>query len=70
MKIVVTSHNPVKIEAVRQAFKSQFPEHKVELVPLGVDSGVGSAAPIAIVTPRNKIRRRLRINAKRFSIFM
>jgi non-canonical (house-cleaning) NTP pyrophosphatase len=40
MKIVVTSHNPVKIEAVRQAFKSQFPKHEIELIPMGVDSGV------------------------------
>ena len=40
MKIVVTSRNPVKIEAVRQAFLSQFPELEMQLIPVGVESGV------------------------------
>ncbi|MGA9572715.1 MAG: inosine/xanthosine triphosphatase [Lysobacterales bacterium] len=40
LKIVVTSFNPVKIEAVRQAFASQFPAFVTEVVPLNVDSGV------------------------------
>ena len=40
MKIVVTSHNPVKIAAVRQAFLSQFPGQEIQTVPLSVDSGV------------------------------
>jgi inosine/xanthosine triphosphatase len=40
MKIIVTSHNPVKISAVRQAFESQFPRNELTLVPVSVDSGV------------------------------
>lgn len=40
MKIVVTSHNPVKIAAVRQAFLEQFPTLEMELIPVEVDSGV------------------------------
>ena len=40
MKIVVTSHNPVKIAAVRQAFHGQFPRVEIELVPVQVESGV------------------------------
>jgi inosine/xanthosine triphosphatase len=40
MKIVVTSHNPVKISAAREAFLGRFPAHEIQLVPLDVDSGV------------------------------
>jgi inosine/xanthosine triphosphatase len=40
MKIIVTSHNPVKISAVRQAFRSLLPLKEMELVPVKVDSGV------------------------------
>jgi len=40
MKIVVTSHNPVKIAAVKQAFLAQFPLHEMELIPVTVKSGV------------------------------
>jgi inosine/xanthosine triphosphatase len=40
LEVVVTSFNPVKIEAVRQAFLSQFPSVVTSIVPLGVDSGV------------------------------
>jgi len=40
MKVVVTSFNPVKIEAVRQAFLSQLPSRDTQLIPLRVDSGV------------------------------
>jgi inosine/xanthosine triphosphatase len=40
MKVVVTSRNPVKIEAVRQAFLSQFPELEMQLIPVDVQSGV------------------------------
>jgi len=38
--IVVASRNPVKIEAVRQAFSSQFPSANLELIPIDVESGV------------------------------
>jgi len=40
MKVIVTSHNPVKIAAVTGAFKVQLPGQEVEIDPLGVDSGV------------------------------
>lgn len=40
MKIVVSSLNPVKIEAVRKAFLSHFPEHEINLIPASVESGV------------------------------
>lgn len=40
LKVVVTSFNPVKIEAARQAFASQFPLHDTHLVPVHVDPGV------------------------------
>ena len=40
MKVVVTSFNPVKIEAVRQAFLSQFPTRNMHIEPVQVNSGV------------------------------
>ena len=40
LKVVVTSHNPVKIAAVRQAFQARFPLHEIQTVVLQVDSGV------------------------------
>jgi inosine/xanthosine triphosphatase len=40
MKIVVTSFNPVKIEAAREAFESSFPGVEIQITPLKVDSGV------------------------------
>ncbi len=40
MKVVVASHNPVKLRAVEEAFASQFPGTKVELVPTAAQSGV------------------------------
>lgn len=58
MKIVVTSHNPVKIQAVRRAFESQFPEHEFELIPMGVDSGV-SDQPMSDRETRQGARNRV-----------
>lgn len=40
LKIVVTSHNPVKVSAVNEAFQSQFPGFHAQLVPVGVKSDV------------------------------
>ena len=40
MKIIVTSHNPVKIAAVRKAFQEQFSGLEIQLVPVAVESGV------------------------------
>lgn len=62
MKVVVTSHNPVKIEAVREAFKSQFPKHEIELIPLAVESGV-SDQPMTDEETRQGARNRVE-NAK------
>ena len=40
MKVVVASHNPVKISAAREAFGLQFPDRDIEFIPLSVPSGV------------------------------
>ena len=40
INIVVASRNPVKIDAVRQAFSSQFPSVGLELIPVDIESGV------------------------------
>ncbi len=42
MKIAVSSKNPVKIEAVRLAFKKIFPEREIEILSAGVKSGVSN----------------------------
>lgn len=41
MKIVVASRNPVKIDATRAAFATQFPDAELKLLPINVDSGAG-----------------------------
>jgi inosine/xanthosine triphosphatase len=41
MRIVVASKNPVKIEAARKAFSTQFPGAPLEMLSVDVDSGVG-----------------------------
>ena len=40
MKVVIASHNPAKIRAVKQAFSLQFPEDVIDLLPVSVESGV------------------------------
>lgn len=40
MKVVVASQNPVKVDAVREAFALQFPADAVELIAASVPSGV------------------------------
>lgn len=40
MKIAVSSKNPVKINAVRLAFKKIFPEREIEILSAGIKSGV------------------------------
>lgn len=40
LTVVVTSFNPVKIEAAREAFLVSFPSHEIQVVPLKVSSGV------------------------------
>ena len=40
MKVMVGSTNPVKIKAARKAFKMAFPEERMEIRGMEVDSGV------------------------------
>ena len=40
MKVVITSKNPVKIKAVREAFRKAFPDKKLEFESIEVFSGV------------------------------
>ena len=40
LKIAVASFNPVKLGAVESAFKTQFPDAEIQLMPVSVDSGV------------------------------
>jgi len=40
MRVVVASHNPVKINAVRKAFGLQFPGGAIDILPVSVPSGV------------------------------
>ncbi len=40
MKIVVASRNPVKIDAVKEAFGVQFPSARIEVISADVESGV------------------------------
>jgi inosine/xanthosine triphosphatase len=40
LTVVVTSFNPVKIEAVRGAFLTSFPEQEIRVTPVQVNSGV------------------------------
>ena len=58
LKIVVASFNPVKLAAVRSAFRSQFPEAVLELIPVDVSSGV-SDQPMTDVETRRGARCRV-----------
>jgi inosine/xanthosine triphosphatase len=58
LKVVVTSRNPVKIEAARKAFLSRFPRHAVQMVPLEVDSGVADQ-PMSDTETRHGARNRV-----------
>ena len=58
MKIVVTSNNPVKIAAVREAFLAQFPGLDLQITPLAVESGV-SDQPMSDVETRQGARNRV-----------
>ena len=64
MQVVVASHNPVKINATRQAFATLFPHTQLELLPVSVDSGAGDQ-PDSDETTRNGARNRaIRARAK------
>lgn len=58
MRIVVTSRNPVKIEAVRKGFQSQFSGHEIQLIPVSVESGV-SDQPMSDHETRQGARNRV-----------
>ena len=57
MKIVVASRNPVKINATRQAFETQFPDKTIEIESADVDSGAGDQ-PDSDAATRNGARTR------------
>lgn len=40
-KLVIASHNPVKIEAVREGFQRMFPDEELIIESVSVESGVG-----------------------------
>ena len=58
LKVVVTSMNPVKIEAVRAAFLSRFPSYAIQLTPVSVDSGV-AGQPMSDEATRQGARNRV-----------
>ncbi len=59
MKVVVASHNPIKIAAVREAFKAQFPGQQLDLFPVSVESGVGDQ-PMTDVETRSGAQNRVK----------
>ena len=59
MKIIVASLNPVKIGAVRQAFRTQFQDTVLEIAPVSVLSGV-SDQPMSDGETRLGARNRVR----------
>jgi inosine/xanthosine triphosphatase len=59
MKVVIASHNPVKIRAVNDAFALQFPGKRIDFVPASVKSGV-SDQPLSDKETRHGARNRAR----------
>jgi len=62
MKVIVTSHNPVKTGAVKEAFLSRFPMVEIQLIPVDVNSGVPDQ-PMSDQVTRQGARNRVN-NAK------
>jgi len=62
MKVIVASHNPVKIGAVKEAFLSRFPMDEILLVPVDAKSGVPDQ-PMSDQVTRQGARNRVN-NAK------
>jgi len=58
LQVVVTSFNPVKIEAVKQAFNSRFPSFETSIEPVSVDSGVADQ-PMSDSETRQGARNRV-----------
>lgn len=71
MKVAVGSENPVKIEAVKEAFKKVWPKNKLEIVGVKVSSGV-SDQPMsdkeAIKGATNRARRALKSTGADFGV--
>lgn len=40
MEVVIASHNPAKIQAVKAAYALQFPATEIQFLPVSVESGV------------------------------
>lgn len=57
-KIIVTSHNPVKINAVEMAFRTKFPGAVLEVIALAVPSGVADQ-PMSDEETRRGARNRV-----------
>jgi inosine/xanthosine triphosphatase len=57
MRVVVASRNPVKVGATESAFTLQFPQAKLEMVPIDVDSGAGDQ-PMSDAATRSGARTR------------
>ncbi len=58
MKVIVTSFNPVKIAAVREAFRTQFTVDEIDVQCLGVESGVAEQ-PMSDAETRQGARNRV-----------
>jgi len=57
MRVVVASHNPVKIAATREAFAILLPGRELEMIPVSVASGV-SEQPASDAETRRGARNR------------
>ena len=64
MKIVVASKNPVKVDATRAAFSAMLPDAALEMLPVGVDSGVSDQPTSDEETRQGARNRAANANAK------
>jgi inosine/xanthosine triphosphatase len=62
VQVVIASHNPAKIRAVRDAFALQFPDQDIDFTPADVESGV-SDQPFSDEETRHGARNRA-VNAR------
>ena len=65
MKIIITSHNPVKIAAAKAAFVHLFPRPDIEMVSIAVPSGV-SDQPMSDAETLQGARNRVTEARKKF----
>ena len=57
LRVVVASHNPAKLTAVRAAFAASFPAATVEIVPVSAASGVAEQPSSDAETRRGALNR-------------